>query len=223
LGGILEQEEQLFAKWRQHLPQNLRESFVSDGAVNADAFTRSAPKILLLLKEVNDLGGGGWCLRELLTQGERKETWDVVTRWVFAMRQSREVDWSELEHINHERRIAELSTIAAMNLKKIPGGHTTDAGSWWQAVMRDSEYIKRQYDIYKADLTICCGSIVTGAFNEHMKPSDAGPWKRTSRGIEYLQLEGNRIVIAYSHPQARIASNLIHYGLIDAVQEIWRS
>jgi hypothetical protein len=64
------QEKELFDRWRESLPVSERTKFVTDGAVDPTIFNRSAPKILLLLKEVNDPDGGGWCLREYLTAEE---------------------------------------------------------------------------------------------------------------------------------------------------------
>ena len=51
---IREKEEALFGDWRVGLP-----SFVTDGAVDPGAYLSSWPKILFLLKEVNDKNGGG--------------------------------------------------------------------------------------------------------------------------------------------------------------------
>lgn len=44
-------------------------------------------------------------------------------------------------------------------------------------------------------------------------------WRSTRRGLWYSILNGTPH-IAYFHPQARMPSNLVHYGLIDAVAEL---
>ena len=41
----------------------------------------------------------------------------------------------------------------------------------------------------------------------------------TSRGIWYVRDE-EKIIISYSHPEARTKDCLLYYGLVDAVKEI---
>ena len=133
-----EREEALFRLWQASLPQDEQESFVSDGIVDPTAYNRSSPKILFLLKEVNDTGGGGWCLREYLRKGGRSETWGVVARWLRALRKLPvELRWDQIKDVTEAQRCEELESIAAINLKKIPGGHTTNVGTWWPIVERD--------------------------------------------------------------------------------------
>lgn len=216
-------EQELFKRWRDSLPEGLGGKFVTDGAVRADRYQKSAVKVLLLMKEVNDPKGGGWCLREFLQDVDRPQTWDTVARWVRAIRsRNGELTWDQLAIVTDEQRCQELQSIAAMNLKKIPGGHTTELGSWWQAVERDRNFINEQFKLYGADLVICCGSSVTNAFNAYIKPTTdcVDQWRSTSRGVEYLEYAKRKFVVAYSHPEARVATNLIHYGLVDAVREI---
>ena len=57
--GIRERENELFARWADRRP-----GLVMDGVVDETAYLASSPKILFLLKEVNDQNGGGWDLRE---------------------------------------------------------------------------------------------------------------------------------------------------------------
>lgn len=215
-------EDVLFERWRASLPDLQRKTFVSDGVVNPVAYDNSAPKILLLLKEVNDPNGGGWCLREFLGDGGRPETWDTVTRWLRAIRSlPAEIPWNELENVTEAQRREELQSIAAMNLKKIPGHHTTDLSTWWPIIERDKAYIRQQFALYEADLVVCCGSDVTNAFNAHIKANNVLEWRRTSRGVKYLEYSHQKYILAYSHPEARVASNLLHYGFVDAIREIF--
>lgn len=220
---LRDQENEIFDRWRKTFDNNLRKSFVTDGAVDQEAYSQSKLKILFLLKEVNDQNGGGWCLREFLAEGGRSQTWDTVTRWLRAMRNlSDEITWDDLKEVKEDQRRRELQSIAAMNLKKIPGGHTTNPGLWRQAVECDQEYIWQQFALYKADLVICCGSMVASAYDFIIgkQRGNAPQWQRTSRGVDYHEYERGKFVIAYSHPEARVAPNLIHFGLVDAVRSI---
>ena len=53
-----------------------------------------------------------------------------------------------------------------------------------------------------------------------MSPLTNPVWKMTTRGIWYVKEPNGRIVIAYSHPEARVKDCILYYGLIDAVREI---
>lgn len=217
---LFEKEEELFARWREGLP-----SFVTDGAVDSDAYAKSSLKILLLLKEVNDKDGGGWCLRDFLRRsGGRYQTWDNVTRWVSAIRSlPGELTWDELQVITEEKRCEVLRSIAAVNLKKVPGGTTTDINAFWKFVQQYAEFAREQFELYQADIVICCGSLVTDAFKALIKIDSYGTWRSTSRGVEYLEYLPNKFVIAFSHPEARVADNLLHYGLLDTVRELFKT
>jgi hypothetical protein len=216
--GIAKIEEALFRRWSEG-----RDSFVRDGAVLESAFEAASPSMLFLLKEVNDPGpnGGGWDLRELIREGDRPQTWDNLCRWVQGINGlPNDTPWRDLESITQVQRREVLKSIAAMNLKKSPGGHTTVVSSFWQAVHADADLLREQFAIYDADLVICCGSVVAEAFDSVLKPSDDSAWRMTSRGVEFLEYSPGKHVIAYSHPEARVADNLLHYGLMDAVVEL---
>ena len=219
--NMRECEENIFDRWRNSLPNELQGQFVTDGVVNEALYLESNLKILFLLKEVNDPDGGGWCLREFLRNGGRWQTFGNATRWLRAIRNlPNEMPWDQLKNVADEQRIAELQSIAAMNLKKTPGGHAVDHVNLWNSVTRDQKFIHEQFNLYHADLVICCGSDVAKAFSYIFGESGGLPWNITTRGIEYYEYEQNKYAISFSHPSVRASSNLVHYGLIDAVREI---
>jgi hypothetical protein len=78
--------------------------------------------------------------------------------------------------------------------------------------------VKKQFELYDADVVICCGSSVTSAFKSFIQPGSN--WRSTTRGVEFLEYKPSQHVIAFSHPEARVAENLLFYGLVDAVREI---
>ena len=90
--SLSDREDELFESWPSR-----QEPFVRDGVVDADECVRSRVKLLFVLKEVNDLGGGGWDLREFLRAGGRAQTWNTVARWVEGIdRLLCIVPWTEL-------------------------------------------------------------------------------------------------------------------------------
>jgi hypothetical protein len=120
--GLRAAEESLFERWSAG-----RTRFIPDGVVDADAYAASAPRVLYLLKEANRPDGSGLDLRDFIRDGARPETWDVVTRWMVSIRRIQEdLSWGEIASISESQRKEALRFVAAMNLKKEPGGHTTD-------------------------------------------------------------------------------------------------
>jgi hypothetical protein len=212
---IKEKEDLLFDEWSKK-----RDGFLEDGVVDQKAYLESNPKLMFILKEGNDPDGGDWDLRDFLKGGGRPgKTWDNVTRWIQGIRKlPEEVMWKDLEQITAEQRQEALKTVCVMNLKKSPGGHTTDKQLLWDIATEDKEFLKRQFDLYDADLIICCG---TGDILPHL--IDLGPTTdcgRTSRGVWYHKKKPGHFLVFYHHPAARVDDWILHYGLVDAVKEI---
>ncbi len=219
MSSLAEQEERLFAAW-----QSRHEWFVRDGVVDADEYARSPVKLLFVLKEVNDPGGGGWDLREFLRDGGRGQTWNTVTRWVEGIhRLPNDVPWSEVCEVDQDRRKRALRKIAVVNLKKHPGGGQADYEEVRQTAERDRNFVSAQLSLYDPDFVICCGTLVAdlllGTKSIGVYSLDDANWMSTRRGVWY-RVVNHTPHIAYHHPQARVPGNLVYYGLIDALAEL---
>ena len=216
ISNINEKENILFAQW-----EKARDGFVYDGVANEQEYLSSERKILYLLKEVNDLGGGGWDLREYMREGARPQTWNNITRWTEGIRSNAHVlIWKDFIKVSKERRTDALNSIAAINLKKSPGSHTTVSAELHRIATEDKYFLNQQFKLYNADIIICCGSEVTYLAETLIDDLAGLHWKSTSRGIEYAEYVEGKYIIAYSHPEARVADNLLFYALMDAVREI---
>jgi hypothetical protein len=212
---IRQRENKLFKIWSKGIVD-----FSSDGVVNESNYHSSNLKLLFLLKETNGTEGH-FDLRAFLANCDRKHTWDNVARWVFGIRNiHRDVNWGELENISDDQRRQLLKSIVAVNLKKAPGGHTTNNKLFMEAVEKDRAYLKEQISLYDADLIILCGSIVASGFDLIYENSFDGLWKKTSRGIGYVEFGKGKYAISYAHPEARVQDCLLFYGLVDAVREV---
>ena len=220
VGSLEEQENAIFKPWRERRPD-----LVADGVVEETRWLQSRPRLLFLMKEVNDKGGGGWDSREFLLGGARARTWDVVTRWVKGIRALPDIlPWKPLSLIGVDDRREELSTIAHVNLKKSPGGNVTNNEELARASTEDAMFVSKQLALYPADLVICCGSVVAD-LHDDLRPSEffSSDWGKSTRGVSYRQINRGGMLISYSHPEARIDKNLLHYGLIDAVAELYQA
>jgi hypothetical protein len=209
---LLMRENELLDKWAISYP-----GFIRDGVVNPEQYFAAKIKILYLLKEVN--GGADWDLRSFLRDGGRKQTWNNIARWTKGILSlPNEIIWEELENITDVERKELLQGISAVNIKKTSGSHTADEKMIKEAACRDAEFLQRQIDLYMPDIIICCGT-EWDYWHEIMKINPV--WKRSRRGIWYFVEEPRRIVVSYSHPEARTKDCLLYYGLIDCVREIF--
>lgn len=214
--AIKEKEEILFEKWRL-----VRNHFVADGVADECEYLRSSVKLLFIMKELNDLNGGGWDLRCFMRNGARPKTWDNIARWVEGIyRIDEDLKWSELWGISSERRRNAIKSIAAINLKKSPGGSVTNVGELKKVALQDVSFLNEQIKLYNADYVICCGADVTKYISSHIELFNCGNWNTTSRGVGFKETTINKYLINYVHPEARVANNLLYYGLIDAIKEI---
>lgn len=209
-------ENELFSKWKRH-----REGFVSDGVADETAYLASEKKILFVLKEVNDPEGGDWDLRAFVREGGRAGTWNNVARWVEGIRRiDEDISWAQLNNNNDERRLKFLPSIGAMNLKKTPGGHTTVVAELVRISSEDRAFINQQFQLYDADLVVCCG--VSDAFHGLIDLESEPRWQETHRGVRFHEHRPGKLIVAYSHPEARCSNALLYYGLVDAIREILR-
>lgn len=205
-----EKQRALFDEWRILHPE-----LVTDGVVDEDAYSKSKIKILYLLKEAN--GGENWDLCEFIAGGARAQTWDNITRWTMGIHNlNKDIPWNDMENISENQRKDILKSICAVNVKKTSGGYTADSKKLEEAAKEDSAFLRRQLAIYEPEIIICCGTDwLYFDYIYNYKPE----WKMTSRGIWYVREEG-KIIISYSHPEARTKECLLYYGLVDAVKEI---
>jgi hypothetical protein len=219
--SITQQENELFHQWKQ-----IRPGFVADGLPDEDSYLNANPKVLIILKEVNDKNGGGWDLREFIREeGGRRQTWDNVARWMHALYHIKNLPtWEKCyKNISDDFRRENLQAIAAMNLKKSPGGATADHNEIWPVITEDGSYIEKQARLYNSDLVFCGGTGDMFKWVLEQQYDSKIQWKTTSRGTEYFvwnHSDRQVPVISLPHPMARIKGNYLLYGFVDAVQEI---
>lgn len=209
-------EEELFRQWRAKRP-----AFVADGVVDESEYQKAPVKLVYILKEVNDPGGGNWDLREFLHGGGQSRTWDAIARWtkgIYAL--PRQQNWRHIEVVEKATREMALKTIVAVNIRKEPGGQEADDTTLEKAANDDQEFLAGQLALYTPSLFVCCGTgwLVSGLLDL----PQVDRWQKTARGVPYAWTDDETPVIDFVHPEARISKPLVHYALLDAVQEILR-
>lgn len=209
-------EDVLFEEWKRCLGNEAKE-FVPDGAVCGETYESTWPRIVFLLKEANDPSGGKWDLRDYLGSGDRWQTWNNVTRWTEGILALPEIrPWKDLEHVDKNARICALRKVAAVNIKKTPGGATANVDGLRGFARANRVFIRRQLGLYRPHLIVGCGSDVSGVLFEDVY--EEPEWRRTKRGTRYTAL-GSATYVDYYHPNARVSARLLHFGLIDSVRE----
>lgn len=218
---ISESEDLLFEKWSK-----TKNGFVTDGIINEDEWNKSNPKILFILKEANDTDGGGWDLREFISQGGRPHTWDNIARWTYGIKNlDRVILWDEIREISEDFRRKCLQSICVVNLKKYPGGHTTNNSDLAKESESDKQFLIEQFNLYsQSDIIICCGTIVLKLFHSNVNNFPDFEWKTSSKGINYHQIGENKYLFEYLHPEVRVGkfNNILFYGLIDSIKEVYQ-
>lgn len=192
-----------------------------DGIVHEESYLGHRPRILFVLKEPNDLEGGGWDLRNFVETGARSRTWDNLARWVAGIRRlPEETAWQEVAILTADRIKSLLHSIAAMNVKKSPGGGVAERAKIISIAREDRDFLLEQFNIYAADLVVSCGSPVRELVEELLLDAAHGSWKSTSRGVWFKEFRPSRFAVDYAHPQVRTWGHLLFYGLVDAIREI---
>ncbi|MBC7000700.1 hypothetical protein [Cytophaga sp. FL35] len=219
---ILLQETELFNVWREITP-NLSE----DGLIDPVEYVKSDIKILFLLKEVNS--DKGFNLKQFVNDGGRTQTWDNVSRWTHGILNWQN-DFSWLDDIEPIKNIAKrkelLKYVSVMNIKKTPGGHTTNIKKLIQDSTLGKSFLERQFRLYfdnadlRPDFIIACGGTTSRLFRSIVPIIKIDKWSVTKRGVLYYEYEKGKYFIEYAHPEARVADNLLYYGLVDAVREL---
>jgi len=222
--NMLTLEDELFADWFKRDPDVLR-----DGMFNADKYRAANPRILYVLKEpwMVDIPTDRNLLKTV-ENGDVAPTWTNITRWTIALQKFTAGEfpvWREdLETITDHDRQKALQNIAIMDLKKTPGGTTSDMVEVAEWAIKNNERLCRQLSIYNPDIIICGGSRVCDILRDNVcKISEK--WRITKRGIYYFWYYGSNggkiPVIDFVHPQQRNTKNsLLTYALIDAWSEL---
>ena len=214
--SITEKENELFIRWSANRP-----GFIMDGVADERTYQASEPKIMFVMKEVEDLGEGSGDHREFLRRGASPQPWNHITRWVIGLRQlDEDIDWNLFEDVSVQHRSGTLRSIGVMHLIKTPDGHSTHNPELEITEQEDKKNLNAQFRLYDADLVICCGAATSDIFHSLITFEPSPVWQTTRRGIRFHEYGPQKYVISYSYPEVRVQDCLLYYGLVDAAREI---
>jgi hypothetical protein len=207
---IKEREDALFDEWRKARPDY--KSFITDGVIDENSFLESSPKIVFLLKEIDDYDKD---LRELWGTTSRGHTVAGISHWTWGIREiynnpSREITKADLPRNDADFRHKQICTVCAMNVKKVSGGASSNMSEVKKFAKRDADFLLRQLDIYKAEIVVCCGI-------EYPKHLDADFTYNGSEVWFGKDHERGSLVIGFRHPNRCPHDKTIMF--FDAVRE----
>ena len=101
-------------------------------------------------------------------------------------------------------------------MKKTSGKDVSDNSAVFESAINNREMLKKQIELCKPDFVICCGTDYAYTKIMETKPQ----WKSTKHGIWYYTEPSGTVVVAFSHPEARVKECMLHYSLMDAIRDI---
>lgn len=193
---------------------------VMDGIVNDNEYLNSKFKILWVLKEPHDKGGGGWDMRKFI--GDKKElmkypkwqsTFSNIIYVTYSILNGLEC-WDDMYNISEKPEMIDiLKKIAFINLKKIPGESTSIHSVIKKAYEMNKDIILQQIHLCNPNIIICGGtmSIISKDLGINDKLID-------KNGIKYFATE-NKIYIDTYHPNQRGYQDVYCNSIISIIRD----
>ncbi len=134
-----------------------KNNYVIDGIIDTEKYLNAKYRILWILKEANS-----------------DETWSYLdkfkdTEWLYKCGKSipslkriiyttygilRDCEWYDIPDANDEKSFTPLQEIAILNIKKIPGGSTSDTNEIQKAYFENRDLLQKQIATYNPNVII---------------------------------------------------------------------
>lgn len=224
-----------------------RNGFRSDGVIDEESWNAQSSKILFILKEPH--GGSGSLayflghIREYVERGELRNgkrlvgpdskmtTWSNISCWLkglqdVAMQPEKHLDcakalrWRDYERQGKARHVADnIKQTVILNLKKEPGGARSNDRQIEEAFARNAVLFKRQYDLYGADIVVCCGRVAARCVRNYGVIDDysenyADYFETPVGRLWYYAPPAGPVVIGFYHPQCSKKHHALFRSLV---------
>lgn len=129
-----------------------------DGIINPDKFYKAKPRILFIMKDINNRGEkdhshGVRDLPEWLQDGPRHQLWYTIARWSAGVFNG----FPPYRQIDSKMIRESFAKIAAINLKKACGGARVDSEVINAYTHQDRELLLEQIESINPDFIVACG------------------------------------------------------------------
>lgn len=218
---ISEKLQELYELYKRQLSPN--EHFVPCGVVDQEAYEASSPKLVFVLKEVNDpRQTPGWSMVGFLQDqvkqglsGQRiYQMWKVIGIWAYAVHNG----FPTYADINTVQTPAEgLQGIGMTNLKKSGGAGAASYRAVREYASKTTELWKSELEIMNPDIILCCGTfwIVTELLGLRSGKTASGcyysVWKHEN---------GEPLLVSTYHPASRIKKEMLYDLLKETLLEL---
>ncbi|MGR3914378.1 MAG: uracil-DNA glycosylase family protein [Gammaproteobacteria bacterium] len=186
--NIAEQEKKLFAEWEAD-----KTLFVRDGVLDEKEYAKHFPKVAFVLKEYAhpQPKERGFDLRNEEFSTASYQLWRKIGKVMHGIRQM---------HLPPEQREEYAGgmhpSACAFNLDKDGGNRETDMVRLALRAMRDAHFIRRQFEIYNPDVTICAGTYEIFKF---VLGHEGHEWDKSADVWHYQRAPGKYVLATY-HP-----------------------
>lgn len=223
--AIVDAEKELFREWK-----GAQKDFISDGLINEQAYQAASLRVVLAMKDAYDDRKTGepkcWNLCDYIRENGKGHTWATVARWCYGLRHLQsDVSWAEVEpygHTKNKENLRLFDAIGVMNMKKVPSLRATtdmDVLNQFGKDPLNRQFLSRQWHLYRPHLTICTGWAPFNIMRSILVGDDA-PLSYTYRGLAYIQVNPQQVLLEACHPAAQYPAAVKYYMVMDAVREI---
>ena len=193
-------------------------AYVADGIFHGTAEKRWRevnPRVLFVMKQPNsnDLLGEDYRAYGLDTM-LGNQNWEQLLARLYGITHATAEGYPSYEEAIRRENLVNIyhtQPFAVLNIIKEEGRGTTDRNALRRYVDRNKEFIRRQIDILRPHVIVCCGAGVFDAVNSVMLPSVAssGNWVKQNMalGLCYFDtyhpgkpMAGDRLSEAYEKP-----------------------
>ena len=191
-GGVDVNDESIWQRWHEHYSKIgiSSEDICRDGIIDYETYIRAKPKILFVMKEVNQWPGGD--LREMLRNGPVYPMWHTVARWAAGILRG----FPPFDEINkHEVFVESIRSIATINLKKISGQGYANMSIVNAFAFMDRHLLLDQIQMINPDIIVAGGTFDSLIWLLDLQVDPEDPWSRS-----VLDHRRNIKVIPWRHP-----------------------
>lgn len=166
-----------------------------DGIINEEIYGKEEIKVLFLLKETDELGGSLIDFLSIGAPGGGAKTWQPLCKWTEALLDGTE----DCSYTNVEERKEILNRIATINLKKVPGGSTSDS-SYITFASENIDLLLEQISEIPCDIYIlCCDDDGNKFIKDSLLYIDE--WKDLDKSeLKYAYTKDGKLAIKARHP-----------------------
>lgn len=200
----------IWDKWVKHYEEvDIKTGHIcKDGIINPDKFSKAKPKILFIMKDINNRGAkdpshGVRNIPEWLKDGPKHQLWYTIARWSAGILNG----FPSYKQIDSKMIKESFEKIAAINLKKACGGARVDSEVINAYAHQDRGLLLEQIKSIGPDFIISCGVMEPLIWLLDLKVNPEKPAAEPVKGVS------RKIwVIPFRHPAmgsgAKVYNNL---------------